>query len=376
VTDDLKERLGQLVGSVDLKAEALRHRDDHELHPDGLLKEPYNAALILTQCGLATGACERILEAAVFHPSNKVRERVYQDFGSAERPSPVFLRLLLAAIEDEGEVLLGKPGLYRTLDRIGSLSEDGLVTVLDVCDQSSSDDVVGFCCGIIHRALQSAGVRLSADLFARCCFSVSRALAICVFDSSDVGLTRSGKMYDDVFDALSVLAETADDAVPAVNTEAYYPWQLGIPGYRSLRAERARGEGDLLTFLAAAGQAGVRELAHVLSQLAIATEIGKAESKANPKACAERILLSLAREEARYRAFWNEAMRAGLALNEAYAFSDKQFLAVKYITLLKRMESLVTSLRESMADTGEYDSLLAFVQQLSATDHDVDTDDG
>jgi hypothetical protein len=365
ITKGLSERLRGIVD----EAARFSLRDSvrgHELHPDGDLKDAYNAALILTQGGLTTDASEKILNAAIHHPSNRVRERVYQDFGIADLPSPVLLRLLIAAIEDENEVVLGKPSLYKTLDRIASISEEGLLALVEMCDKSSDDDVLGFCCSIIHRALEAPGFRVEPEIVRRCCVSVTRALRICVFDASNVGSSRSGKMYDDVFDALSFLAEIAGDMLQELNNNAAYPWRGGMPGHRSLRAERAFAAEDLRAFLQSAQDAGLQDLSGVLRELSITSEIGKADSRADPRACAERVLSLLSAEEVRYGALWTKTLQEGMQLREAYAFSDQQFVAVKYALILKGLRDLTNWLRGRIGGSFDYGTLIAFRGIVSA----------
>jgi energy-coupling factor transporter ATP-binding protein EcfA2 len=218
----------ELSSTVEEYAERISHGQYPEYSPYDITRfdeKAYNAALFLAHNGKWTDAVAAVLRMAAFFPSNTVRGRVYQDCGLGSQPSPELIALLLDALHEESEDLVGRPSLYTTLDQISPLTEAGLDVVLQHGMSTDDIDVLAFCCQLIRDSVRDAGQRPSPDLLRRCFELVAKTMCGPIFDWS-MGEDLGGPlMRDRVYDALLALFDIGGETLAELNRHVLYPWR-------------------------------------------------------------------------------------------------------------------------------------------------------
>lgn len=219
----------QLSSTVQERAEQINSEQYPEQGPDHATRfdeKAYNAALILAQSGRWTAPIATVLRNAAMFPSNTVRGRVYQDYGlSSQQPHPELIALLLDALDEESEYLVGLPSLYTTLDQIAPLNAAGLDVVLRHGMSTDTIDVLGFCCQLAGNSARDAEHPPSADMLQRCFELVTRTMCGPIFGWSMGEQVGGPLMRDRVYDALLALFDIAGETLAELNTHVPYPWR-------------------------------------------------------------------------------------------------------------------------------------------------------
>ncbi|MEU5324072.1 NACHT domain-containing protein [Streptomyces sp. NPDC021056] len=209
------------------RAEFTRRNSGH-IFSDDETEVAYNAALILAFGGRWIPPVAAVITAAVNHPSNSVRQLVYQDLGLGTAV-PNLVVLLLGALAQESEFLSGLPSLYGSLDRIAPLDEASIEAVLKLARSTDDIDVLAFCCQLVGDSVSARTTPLPDGLMQRCFRLATRALCGPAFDLSKGEDVGGPKMRDRMFDALGAIADAGWEWFEQLNSRVAYPWRPDYP---------------------------------------------------------------------------------------------------------------------------------------------------